>query len=122
MYIINSTFSELVPPGRYCELEYIPVRPPLYATTVMKKWSPFKDHIDVGYLWILEIGILKYQDEFWAEEKPKCVHETNFAPVGVETLFPAFTILLFFGFFSLIIVNVEKLYFYINKKLSQNKK
>lgn len=88
---------------------------------MMKKTTQFKDHIDVGYLWLLEVGLLRYLDMFWAEERPKCVHETDFAPVGIQVLFPAFTFLSFFWGVSLVFVNLEKVWFLVRKNIKKRR-
>lgn len=113
---ISVVFTEFVPPERFCELEYIFIRPKLYCTTVIKKGSVFRDHVDVGFLWLAEIGVLRYLDVFWTEEKPKCLHETDFAQVALPALVPAFKLLLFCCGVSLIVVNIEKVIFWINIK------
>lgn len=82
---------------------------------MIKKWSHFKDHLDVAFLWFAEIGVMRYMDVYWTEEKPKCLHETDFAQVALPALLPAFKFLLFFYGVSLVIVNVEKVIFFITK-------
>lgn len=79
----------------------------MYISALMRKWTPFRDHIDVAFLWIKEVGILQYQVEFWDVKPPTCVHEKNFVVVELNDMLPAFYLIAFGALISLSVVLLE---------------
>lgn len=68
---------------------------PFYSTTVIRRGSPFKEHVVLAFAWMRETGILKYQQDFWDEGKPLCnLDEIDYTSVGINDVISAYKVLM----------------------------
>lgn len=109
-----------MPATQYCELEQVLYRQPFYTSTVIRKGSWFKEQIVLAYCWIREVGILKYQHNFWSEEKPLCnLDEIDYTSVSMDEVVSAYKMLLCGMALSIMTLGLEILiHFIIIKKNS----
>lgn len=98
-----------MPATKYCEIEQVHYRrPPLYSSTIIRKGSWFKEQIVLAYCWIREVGILKYQENFWSEGKPLCnIDEIVYTPVGLDDVISAYRMLFYGTVLSIVVFAFE---------------
>ncbi|XP_034241719.1 uncharacterized protein LOC117645546 [Thrips palmi] len=78
-----------------CSLAEVDVLPPAFNAPLVRKKSPFKEHVNYGLLLMYERGLVKRSRLRWSMPKPYCESETNaVAAVGLDPIFPAHGILL----------------------------
>ncbi|KAM3960282.1 ionotropic receptor 75a [Aphomia sociella] len=90
--ILRDTFTEM----ENCELQEIEMYPPHKMGIIVRKLSPYKEHITYGIRKMFESGLLKRLLSIWDEPKPPCVKtpDASIYSVSLRDVSTAFLILL----------------------------
>ncbi|KAG6450986.1 hypothetical protein O3G_MSEX006868 [Manduca sexta] len=93
--IVKKTFSE----REVCDIQDVPMYAPHRLGAVMKKHSPYRDHLAYGIRKIMETGLMYRIKWAWDEPRPSCVKTPDSSIYSVSILeFSTPLIILAFGY------------------------
>ncbi|XP_049853254.1 glutamate receptor ionotropic, delta-2-like [Schistocerca gregaria] len=88
--LIERIFS----PEDKCSLVVTPLLPPVMTYTPVQKKSPLKEMVTVGLRKLWETGHVAYWRTKWHSRRPSCLVDGQFASARLDTLAPAFLLLI----------------------------
>ncbi|XP_066907722.1 ionotropic receptor 75a isoform X2 [Halyomorpha halys] len=91
----------------------------IQIATPIKKYSHYKEMIIFGQVILMERGIVHREKKHWYTDAPKCLVDTSFIPVSIESTFIGLGIFLI-GILSSIIIFIEEII--IKKECIKNAK